>query len=184
MDKFYTSRGDDGTTGILGGGRVPKDDPRPEAIGAIDEANAALGVARAVCQTIESAGIILTIQRDLYGLMGEVAATRDNAEKFRVIDAARVKWLEAQIETLSESIAPQREFIVPGDTSTGAALDLARTITRRAERRLVTLWQSNEIENCQLLRYLNRLSSLCFVLELHENQAAGREQPTLARQNK
>lgn len=183
MSDFYTSRGDDGTTGILGGGRVPKDHPRPEAVGAIDEANAALGIARTACETSKSAELILTIQRDLYGLMGEVAATPKNAEKFRVIDADRVGWLEAQIADLSASVDPQSEFIVPGDTHAGAALDLARTIVRRAERRLATLWHAGEIENDQLLPYLNRLSSVCFVLELYENQAAGKSKPTLAKQN-
>ncbi len=181
MTKFYTRRGDDGSTGILGGGRVPKDHPRPEAVGTIDEANAALGVARAACQTRECAEMILTIQRDLYGLMGEVAATPENAEKFRVIDANRVKWLEVQITNLSTSVDPQSEFIVPGDTLAGASLDLARTIVRRAERRLTTLWHAKEIENVELLRYLNRLSSVCFVLELFENKAAGNSQPTLAK---
>lgn len=183
MDKFYTRRGDDGTTGILGGGRLPKDHPRPEAVGTIDEANAALGLARSSCKTDQSAEIILAVQRDLYGLMGEVAATPENAERFRVIDAERVEWLEAQIEHLSKSVEPQSEFIVPGDTHAGAALDLARTVVRRAERRLTTLWREDEIENPELLRYLNRLSSLCFVLELFENQAAGQSKPTIAKHN-
>jgi cob(I)alamin adenosyltransferase len=183
MNTFYTRRGDDGTTGILGGGRVPKDDPRPEAVGTIDEASAALGMARAACQTSQSAEMILIIQRDLYGLMGEVAATPDNAARFRVIDAARVEWLEEQIEVLSNSVEPQKEFIVPGDTPAGAALDLARTIVRRAERRLTSLWGAQEITNPELLRYLNRLSSLCFVLEIFETQASGKDSPTLAKLN-
>lgn len=183
MNKFYTSRGDDGTTGILGGGRVPKDHPRPEAVGTIDEANAALGVARAACQSTQSAEMILVIQRDLYGLMGEVAATIENAERFRVIDNKRVEWLETQIEELSKTVDTQSEFIVPGDTAAGAALDLARTIVRRAERRLTGLWRDNEIENPELLRYLNRLSSLCFVLEIFETQASGKKGPTLAKHN-
>jgi len=183
MDSFYTRRGDDGTTGILGGGRVPKDHPRPEAVGTIDEANAALGVARAACTNSQSAKTILIIQRDLYGLMGEVAATPENAERFRVIDAGRVEWLEAQIEALSERVEPQSEFIVPGDTPAGAALDLARTIVRRAERRLTSLWEAKEITNPELLRYLNRLSSLCFVLEIFETQAGGKDKPTLAKHN-
>jgi cob(I)alamin adenosyltransferase len=183
MRKFYTRRGDDGTTGLLGGGRVPKDNPRPETVGTIDEANAALGLARATCQATQSSEIILTIQRDLYSAMGEVAATQGNAERFRIINEKRVDWLEAQIEMLSQSIEPPKEFIVPGDTPAGAALDLARTIIRRAERRLVSLWRDEQIENRQLLRYFNRLSSLCFALELLETQIAGQDSPTFAKHN-
>ena len=127
--------------------------------------------------------MLLIVQRDLYGLMGEVAATPENAEQFRVIDAARVEWLEAQIESLSQHVEPQSEFIVPGDTPAGAALDLARTIIRRAERRLTGLWVAEEITNPELLRYLNRLSSLCFVLEIFETQSSGKDNPTLAKHN-
>ena len=172
MTNFYTRTGDNGTSGLLGEGRVPKDHPRLEAVGTIDEANAALGVARAACQSSFSPEILLTIQRDLYGLMAEVAATPENAARFRCIDAERVTWLEEQTDMIGASVEMPKGFIVPGDTPAGAALDLARTVVRRAERRTVSLWQAGEIENPELLRYLNRLSSLCFVLELLENQTA------------
>jgi len=181
MTKFYTRKGDDGTTGLLGEGRVRKDAPRLEAVGTLDEANAALGLARSICQALESSEILLTVQRDLYSLMAEVAATPENAEKFRSIDHSRVSWLETQIGVLEQSVSPTNEFIVPGDSPSGAALDLARTIVRRAERRLTSLQLSGELENPDLLRYLNRLSSLCFVLELLENQQAGQQNPTLAK---
>jgi len=181
MPKFYTRTGDDGTTGLLGEGRARKDAPRLEAVGALDEANAALGLARASCQAPQSPEILLTAQRDLYGLMAEVAATPENAVKFRTIDASRVAWMEAQIAIIEQNVQPTKEFIVPGDSRSGAALDLARTVVRRAERRLASLHLAGELENPNLLRYLNRLSSLCFVLELLENQHAGRENPTLAK---
>ena len=181
MTKFYTRSGDDGTTGLLGAGRAAKDDPRLEAVGAVDEANAALGLARAACQASQSREIILTAQRDLYGLMAEVAALPEHAARFRSVDAGRVAWLEARIETIETLVPPTNEFIVPGDTPAGAALDLARTIVRRAERRLISLQRAGELQNPELLRYLNRLSSLCFVLELFENQQAGRTQSTLAK---
>jgi len=181
MTKFYTRTGDDGTTGLLGEGRARKDAPRLETIGTLDEANAALGVARASCQASQSSEILLTAQRDLYSLMAEIAATPENAARFRSIDTERVSWVEEQISSIEDQVEPTNEFIVPGDTPPGAALDLARAVVRRAERRVTGLYLDGEIENPELLRYLNRLSSLCFVLELLENQRAGKDKPTLAR---
>lgn len=181
MTRFYTRTGDDGFTGLLGGGRVPKYHPRPEAVGTIDEATAALGLARATCLESRSKEIILAAQRDLYNLMAEVSATPENASRFRVIDEKRVDWLEEQTDSLNEIVKMPQEFIIPGDSHAGAALALARTIVRRAERQVASLLHSGEIENPELLRYLNRLSSLCFVLELMENQAAGAKSPTLAK---
>ncbi len=180
MTSFYTRTGDEGYTGLLGEGRVPKHHARIEALGAIDEATAAFGLARATCQSPQIAPILLTAQRDLYGLMAEVAATPENAETFRSIDSARVEWLEAQTDALSGQVTLPREFIIPGDTPGGAALALARTVVRRAERRVAELLLEKTIENGALLRYLNRLSSLAFVLELFENQHAGRN-TTLAK---
>jgi cob(I)alamin adenosyltransferase len=181
MDKFYTSTGDDGFTGLLGEGRVPKYNPRTEAVGALDEASAALGLARAVCENPRSKLLLLQIQRDLYHVMAEVSATPENAAKFRSISASNVSWLESEIDELTASVAMPGEFIIPGDTQAGACLALARTIIRRAERWMARLLHDHEIENGELLRYTNRLSSLCFVLELVENQTAGNEKPTLAK---
>jgi cob(I)alamin adenosyltransferase len=173
MSPFYTRTGDEGNTGLLGEGRVPKFDLRIEALGALDEATAALGLARASAQAQQSAALLLETQRDLYRLMAEVGATPENAATFRSIDDARVKWLEAQIDALSESVPMPREFIVPGENSSSAAMSLARTVVRRAERRVVELFHQGGLENPHLLSYLNRLSSLCFMLELLENQSAG-----------
>ena len=178
---FYTSKGDDGTTNLLGEGRVAKYHARIEAVGTLDESTAALGLARAQCVDPHSGTILLQAQRDLYRLMAEVAATPENAEQFRFIDSARIAWLEQQTDTLSTLVEMPREFILPGDSLAGAALSLARTVIRRAERRVVELFDSREITNPDLQRYLNRLSSLCFVLELLENQAAGRN-TTLAKE--
>lgn len=178
---FYTAKGDDGTTNVLGEGRVAKYHARIEAVGTLDEATAALGLARAQCMDSRSSTIILQAQRDVYKLMAEVAATPENAEKFHFIDAARVEWLEEQTDALSKLIEMPKEFILPGDSLAGAALSLARTIIRRAERRVVELFDMQEITNPDLQRYLNRLSSLCFVLELLENKAAG-HRTTLAKE--
>jgi cob(I)alamin adenosyltransferase len=180
MTQFFTRTGDDGYTGLLGEGRVPKYHPRTETVGTVDEANAALGLARATCQAKPSPDILLAVQRDLYHLMAEVSATPKNAARFRAIDAARVSWLEAQIEAVSTHTAIPDEFIVPGDSLAGAALDLARATVRRAERQVAYLLHQEQLENQELLHYLNRLSSLCFVLELLENQVAGKNSPTLA----
>jgi cob(I)alamin adenosyltransferase len=181
MEKFYSGIGDDGFTSLLGEGRVAKYHPKPEAIGALDEASAALGYARAACRDARSGPLILETQRDLYHIMAEIAATSDNAQKFRQINPERVVWLENQIDALSATIERPKEFIIPGDTLSEAGLALARTIVRRAERRVAQLIHDHEIENSALLSYLNRLSSLCFVLELVENQASGRQKPTLAK---
>jgi cob(I)alamin adenosyltransferase len=183
MPTFYTRTGDDGYTGLLGEGRIPKYHPITEAIGAIDEAGAALGVGRAACRGVRSPALILTIQRDLYHLMAEIAAARENAARFRQIDASRVLWLEAQTDLLSQQVEMPKDFILPGDSPAGAAFALARTVVRRAERSVAYLYHEQLIENLELLRYLNRLSSLCFALELYENRAFGITRPTLARQS-
>lgn len=170
MPSFYTRRGDDGTTGWLGSERLPKHHPRIEALGAVDEANAALGLARALTHRPQTAALIQEVQRDLYHLMSELAASPETAERFRTLTEARLQWLESQIDDLTRSIRLPHEFITPGDSVAGAALDLARVAVRRAERRVVALWHANEMDNPLLLRYLNRLSSLCFALELAEIQ--------------
>jgi cob(I)alamin adenosyltransferase len=184
MTHFYTRTGDDGYTGLLGEGRVPKFHPRLEAVGALDEASAALGLARATCRSAETAQILLTAQRDLYGLMAEVAATTENAARFRHATPERVAWLETQTDNLSMRVKIPNEFIVPGDSPAGAALALARTIVRRAERHVAFLLHEKDLNNGELIQYLNRLSSICFVLELLENQLAGKSAPTLAKDAK
>ena len=171
---LYTRKGDDGTTGLLGEDRVSKDHPRIETLGALDEASAALGLARASCQASQTPPVLREVQRDLYRLMAEVAATPDNADRFKGIDAGRVSWLEEQADAIQVLVSIPKEFILPGDTPSGAALSLARAVVRRAERRLTELSTLEELGNPDLLRYMNRLSSLCFVLELLENQTAGK----------
>lgn len=184
MTKFYSRKGDDGYTGLLGEGRVPKYHPQPEAFGTIDEASAAIGLARSFCQDPQSVNLLLEIQRDLYNMMAEVAATPENAASFRKIDQNRVIWLENQTDTIAEMVEMPKEFIVPGDSTAGAALAVARTIVRRAERQIARLLHDDLVENEALLHYLNRLSSFCFVLELHENALAGKDALTLAKNKK
>lgn len=173
--EFYSGRGDDGYTRLLGPDRVPKYDPRPEAYGTVDEAQAALGLARAAGGTPEGADMVLTLQRDLYALMAELAAAGDQDSPFAgSITADHVARLEGWLAELEARIEPPTEFVVPGDSPAGAALHLARTVVRRAERLAVRLVDDDVLSNPQVLRYLNRLSSLLFVLALFEDQDAGR----------
>ena len=181
MTRFYTKSGDDGYTSLLGKGRIPKHDPRIETVGVIDEANAAIALARTLSLSSQTSFLLLEVQKDLYHIMSEVAATPENVSHFRKITAERVKWLEDQIDEISSQVNIPAEFIIPGDSKAGAAMDLARTIVRRAERQLAQLLHLKKFDNFELLHYMNRLSSLCFVLELLENQAAGRDSTTLAK---
>ncbi len=182
MTRFYTQTGDDGYTGILGNTRTEKYNPRIETLGAIDEANAALGVSRVFCLAPQTAPILLAVQRHLYQIMAEIAAAPEKAAQFRTISAEQVTWLETQIDDITKLVSVPDEFIVPGDSKAGALIDLARTIVRRSERHLASLFHKKEIENQHLLRYINRLSSLCFALELLENQFTKDTSFTLAKE--
>lgn len=181
MTRFFTATGDDGFTNTLGKGRVRKDDLQTEAVGTVDEANSVLGLARAVCLSSGLKDVLLAVQRDLYKLMAEVSASPENSARFHSIDTSSVDWLESQVERLSSDVETPREFIVPGDSYSAAVFDLARTVVRRAERRVAGLVHDGRVKNADLVRYLNRLSSLCFVMELYEIQSSGKESPTLAR---
>jgi cob(I)alamin adenosyltransferase len=176
---FYTRKGDDGTTGILGEKRLPKYHLRIEALGTLDEANAALGLARASILDARSVPLLIETQRDLYRLMAEVAAAPENAGTFH-FEEDRVGWIEKETDQLSKTVEIPGEFILPGDSRGGAALSLARAIIRRAERRVAELFDAGEVTNPALQQYLNRLSSLLFVLELIENKTGGKN-TTLAK---
>jgi cob(I)alamin adenosyltransferase len=182
MTRFYTKTGDDGYTGLLGKGRIPKYDRRIETVGTIDEANAAIALARTLSVDQQTAAILINVQKDLYNLMAEVSASPENAPNFRKINAERVNWLEHEIDIISAQVSIPDEFILPGGSPASAAMDLARTIVRRAERHLARMLLVKKIENRALLQYLNRLSSLCFVLELLEEKAAGSHQATLVKE--
>ena len=185
MKSFYTRMGDKGDTGILGEERVPKYDLRVETLGVIDEANSVLGWARSLSTSDEIKQIILKIQQDLYKIMAEVAASPANADQFKYVSEEQVRWLEGQTDKITQKVNIPKEFIIPGDTLAGAALDMSRTVVRRAERRIVELWHHKGIQNPQVLRYFNRLSSLCFALELLENWIITKsEHPTLAKGDK
>jgi cob(I)alamin adenosyltransferase len=175
--QFYTGRGDDGYTGLLGPERVPKYDPRPEAYGTVDEAQAAMGLARASGCTPRAGEILLSIQRDLYALMAELAAAGNDDSAFAgSITDAHVEQLEQWIAQFEAQVEMPKEFVVPGDSQPGAALHLARTVVRRAERLAVRLTHEGLLGNDQVSRYLNRLSSLLFVLAyIEDREVTGRD---------
>lgn len=183
MNPFYSRKGDDGYTNLLGEGRVPKFHPQPDAYGNVDEVSSTLGLAKSLSDSEKISELTTEIQRDLYHMMAELAATTENAIKFRKIDPSRVKWIESQIDVFSSGIDIPSEFIVPGDSLVGAAFDLSRTVTRRAERAVAKLHVEGALDNPNLLMYLNRLSSLCFILSLWENKRAGYQDPTIAKDN-
>ncbi len=165
MAKVTTGTGDTGYTGLLGEERVPKYDPRPDTFGTVDEATSALGLARAVAQEQKVKDILLHIQQELYLLMGELATTPENYEKMGLrMTGEHVQWLEKVEEELKREVEIPNKFIIPGDTLDGAALDLARTIIRRAERMAAKLLHEGVIANTDVVRYLNRLSDLVFIL--------------------
>jgi len=167
MKNFYTSEGDDGTTGLLGEERVPKNHPRVQAVGAVDEASAALGLARAQAANPDLNQLVKNVQEDLYQIMTLLVLVKPNPEKFPDLQKSRVLWLEEKIEQYGGVIEPPPGFILPGESVPSAAFGLARTIVRRAERRVIQLYEDGNLESKTILPYLNRLSSLCFVLELY-----------------
>jgi cob(I)alamin adenosyltransferase len=172
--------GDDGTTALLGGGRAAKDDLRIEAYGTVDEASSALGLARALAVDARSRQVVEELQRGLYRLGAELATNPQRAGKFATTTEADVRALDRLLAEL-EAVAPMPDgFILPGATPASGALDLARTIVRRAERRCVSLSQQGALDNPQVGRYLNRLSLVLFVLARYEESQAG-EQARLAR---
>ncbi|HEY2067672.1 MAG TPA: cob(I)yrinic acid a,c-diamide adenosyltransferase [Gemmatimonadaceae bacterium] len=174
--KIYTKTGDRGDTGLFGGGRVPKDDPRVEAYGDVDELNAVLGMARSVEMMPRIDEVLVPIQRDLFAI-GALLATPDrekmaqHLEKAR-IDDARIAELEHAIDDGEAELEPLRAFILPGGTAKAAALHVARTVCRRAERHVVRLQREVELPPLAII-YLNRLSDLLFTLARVANRRAG-----------
>jgi methylenetetrahydrofolate reductase (NADH) len=175
-----TWRGDGGFTDLLDEKEVPKYDLRVEALGTLDEVSSALGIARANTTSEDARALLLQVQRDLCYMMSEVAGHSNNGDPDR-IDASRTAWLETQLNQLQRTAPWVQGFIVPGDTPFGADLQLARAITRRAERQVAKLTHEKELENPLILAYLNRLAYVLFALARVEELRAGVEAPTLAK---
>lgn len=168
VSSIATRRGDGGETGLLYGGRVPKDDLHTEAYGAVDEAVSALGMARAQETDPARAERLLALQRELFTVGAELATAVVERERlvkhFATVTAAMVEGLDAQLAELEARIPLARAFVIPGGTVVAATVDLARTLVRRAERRAVSLQRAGGLENPQVLRYLNRLSDVLFMV--------------------
>ncbi|MCU0627728.1 MAG: cob(I)yrinic acid a,c-diamide adenosyltransferase [Gemmatimonadaceae bacterium] len=177
--KIYTRTGDKGDTGLFGGGRVGKDHPRVEAYGDVDELNAALGLARAIELMPRIDDVLLPVQRDLFAI-GALLATPDRekmAEQLTKarIDEERIAELERAIDAGDGELPPLTSFILPGGTPKASALHVARTVCRRAERRVVTLRHQEDIPELVVI-YLNRLSDLLFTLARVANKRAGADE--------
>lgn len=175
LNKIYTKTGDAGDTALAAGGRVAKDDPRVEAYGAVDEANAAIGVARLHLNNAQGGldAVLERIQNDLFDL-GADLATPDRGEApafepLRIV-AAQVEKIEADIDRLNEELEPLKSFVLPGGSPASAHLHVARTMMRRAERRMWTLARRDgEVVSADALRYANRASDLLFVAARYAN---------------
>jgi len=170
--KTFNKRGDKGETSLLLGPRVAKSDPHCEAYGTIDEAVAAIGLARALSRKQEIRDMLLAVQKDLFVLSGELATPPEAherlARKYPVITDSDVQRLEGLINDLEQTVKMPERFVIPGGSSASAAIHLARAIVRRAERRVVSLQQDGQVPNQEVLRYLNRLADLLFTLSLYE----------------
>ena len=175
MPKIYTKRGDEGETKLLFGGTVSKSDPRTEAYGSTDAAVSAMGMARALCQDGKVKNVLLRVQREMFTVGAELATDPSNQEMFKnhfsETTAAMVSNLEKDIDEMLPQIKLPRAFIVPGASAGSGALDLARSLLRTGERRVVVLHEAGKLPNPKILRYLNRLSDLLFVLARFEDRA-------------
>ena len=170
--------GDDGSTGLLGGGRAPKDDPRIEAYGTIDEASSAVGLAKSLSPHPRVRAICDELQRGLYSIGAELATNPAAGTSFAFTTEEAVQRLDDLIGELEQLVTMPDGFILPGATPASGALDLSRAIARRAERRCVSLERvENGLANQQVRRWLNRLSLLLFVLGRYEEQLAGSTAP-------
>jgi len=170
--KIYTRKGDDGTTSLWYGGRVPKHDARTDAYGTLDEAISALGVARALCGDVydstELHDDILRLQDDLFIAGAELATAPEASDRLedgvsRVTDEM-VAWSEERIDHYMDLVELPPQFVIPGGTTLSATIDLARTIIRRAERRISQLAQAGELAGEALLHFVNRASDLAYAM--------------------
>ena len=175
---IVTKTGDKGETALMYGRRVSKSNPRVDAYGCVDELNAALGVARAFSENAFISEQILSVQKDLIVVMGELATAREDIDRyvkdeFKLTDAEMIDRIGGVIVDLEKdkSLYP-KDWVIPGGTVVSAALDLARTTCRRAERRVAVFIANEKDFNPEILRYLNRLSDLCWVLARYAERSS------------
>lgn len=170
--KTFNKKGDEGTTSLLFGRRVPKSDLRCEAYGTVDEAISSLGVARNLVKKERTREIILKVQQELFDINAELATENEDrsrlAARFKPVTDEMAGSLEALINELEAGVTMPRAFVIPGANLAAALLDVSRAIIRRAERRVVALRESGGMENKAVMHYLNRLADLLFVLARYE----------------
>ena len=171
LNKIYTRTGDDGSTVLVDGSRRSKADPRLQVVGSVDEANAAIGLARLHASPATEVALA-RIQNDLFDLGADLATPYGIEGALRIVPA-QVVWLEAAIDAANETLAPLTSFILPAGSPAAATLHLARTITRRAERDGVAAVAAGETLGRPAMQYLNRLSDYLFVASRIENAAVG-----------
>jgi cob(I)alamin adenosyltransferase len=171
MMKIYTRKGDDGSTSLWYGGRVPKDDLHTEAYGTLDEAASQLGLARAKCAAEELAADILRLQDELFVAGAELATAPEARGRLEPgvsrLDDDMVPWLEERIDAYMAQVELPPKFVIPGGTELSAQLDVARTVLRRAERRIVALERAGALDESVVVRYVNRASDLLFAMARH-----------------
>jgi cob(I)alamin adenosyltransferase len=179
--KIYTRRGDDGTTGLLYGGRVPKDDVRTRVYGTLDEAVSALGLARAAGLVERVEEIVVRVQREMFAVGAQLATAEQNQGKLQPgvskVTADMTLHTESDIDAVIESHPLPGEFVLPGATAGSAALDLARAVVRRAEREAVAMNREGLMPDPEILRYLNRISDLLYSLARFEEAERGTRAP-------
>ncbi len=184
--KIYTKKGDDGTTGLLYGGRVPKDDVRTNVYGTLDETVSALGLARAGGLAPRVEEIVIRIQREMFIVGAQLATSQENQGKLQEgvskVSPDMALQAEQEIDELIEQHPLPNEFILPGETMGSAGLDVARSTVRRAERQAVAMDRESMVPDPEILRYLNRVSDLLFVLaRFHEAEEGKRAAPSRVR---
>ncbi len=171
---IYTKFGDQGETGLLYGGRVSKANPRTEAYGAVDETVSALGLAKALSSDPFVREAIDSLQRELFTVGAELATDPAEREKllkhFTAVTPEMTQALERSIDAITAQVELPREFIIPGGSAASAAIDVARTTLRRAERRAVALYDTDQLDSPELLRYLNRASDFLFMLARYQDK--------------
>jgi cob(I)alamin adenosyltransferase len=174
LTKIYTRTGDDGTTALGSKQRVPKDSLRVSAYGTVDELNSLIGLALAQGLSPRLAETLPRIQNQLFNLGAELSFPPDEGKEFKIpqIEARHIEWLEKLIDELNAVVGPLENFILPGGVPGAAALQVARAVCRRAERRVVRLGREDTVRP-EALAYLNRLSDLLFVMGRYENKQTG-----------
>jgi cob(I)alamin adenosyltransferase len=164
LGRIYTRTGDKGETGLVGGTRVPKDSLRVDAYGSVDELNSVLGIARAFLNDRELDDLLAELQKDLFVVGADLASTSDHQQRnVPRITVEKISTMETTIDKFETELSPLKAFILPGGGVVGSLLHNARTVARRAERRVVTLSKAEAI-NEQMVPYMNRLSDLLFVM--------------------